>query len=97
MTELKTAKFSRGEKKVYLEVLKLFEAMMVEIKGLDSGDEAIRVFALFLQDLDMLGSTRRQYGHVYRSCFYTYARGLVDLPSSTWHRGPERKRRGLNP
>jgi len=82
--KLETAKFTPGEKKVYDEVLKMHAALMVQIQNLDSGDEAIHSFALFLQDLAELGSSPRQHAHVYQSCFYQYAEALVGLIAQHW-------------
>lgn len=82
--ELETAKFSRGEKKVYNEVLAMHAALMLEIRNLDSGDMAIHAFALFLQDLDAMSISRREYGYVIQSCYIQYCKGLIGLIVEHW-------------
>jgi len=93
---VETAKFTKKETKIYNEVLAMHKALMTEINMLDSGDEAIHRFALFMQDLDMLGSSRsrRECNYVYQNCYFQYAQGLVGLIVQHWDiRKTEKNRR----
>ena len=91
---VETAKFTKKETKIYNEVLAMHSALMVEIRNLDSGDEAIHAFALFMQDLDAMSTSRREYGYVIQSCYYQYAQGLVGLIADHWN--IREKQKGLN-